>query len=298
MFGQRFSQAKHLRVPWVVLRAPHGHGLHVKLRQRRRRVVVVQPRETRQRLRLGPAARRRLRRARADELILHLVARRRRGRQYYMLGHRRRRRRRAGDAHLWCLMLLPHGCRVVAVGHGERRVMRVDDEVGSDAAGGGGDGEVGVVGVVGLGLGGAVDAFEEAGHPEVAHDVLELLGVDVAVEVLGVLLDAGAPVVLDLVVGAAGEMLRDLDPPITQPPRELQYQQLLLRRHVPPPHVRPQVVQPPQPAALPRPLQPCMHHPTQFIYPSIDPSEKKEELLCLPAQRASAVQRPSPWAAM
>src|SRR5687768_6670676 len=32
--------------------------------------------------------------------------------------------------------------------------------------------------------GGVLDALDEAGHPEVAHDVLELLAVDVALELL------------------------------------------------------------------------------------------------------------------
>jgi hypothetical protein len=100
-----------------------------------------------------------------------------------------------------------------------------------------------------------VDALEEARHPEVAHEVLELLAMDVAVELPGVLLHPCPPVVLDLVVGAAGQVLRDLGPPVAPPRVQLQDQQLLLRRHAAAPEVWPQVVEPTQAAALPRPLQ-------------------------------------------
>jgi hypothetical protein len=47
-------------------------------------------------------------------------------------------------------------------------------------------------------------------HPEVAHGVLESLAVGVAVELLGVLLHPCPPVVLDLVVRPARQVLRDL----------------------------------------------------------------------------------------
>jgi hypothetical protein len=102
-----------------------------------------------------------------------------------------------------------------------------------------------------------VDALEEARHPEVAHEVLELLAMDVAVELPGVLLHPCTPVVLDLVVGAPREVPRDLGPPVAPPRVQLQDQQLLLRRDVAAPEVWPQVVEPTQAAALPRPLQAC-----------------------------------------
>jgi hypothetical protein len=54
---------------------------------------------------------------------------------------------------------------------------------------------------------------DEMRHPEVAHGVLEAFAVGVAVELLGVLLHPRPPVVLDLVVGAARQVLRDLRPP-------------------------------------------------------------------------------------
>ena len=57
-----------------------------------------------------------------------------------------------------------------------------------------------------------MDALDEAGHPEVAHGVLELLAVDVTFELLGVLLDAGSPVVFDLVVRPSRQVLRDFRP--------------------------------------------------------------------------------------
>jgi hypothetical protein len=49
-------------------------------------------------------------------------------------------------------------------------------------------------------------------HPEVAHGVLEALAVGVAVELLGVLLHPGPPVVLDLVVRPSRQVLRYLRP--------------------------------------------------------------------------------------
>ena len=66
----------------------------------------------------------------------------------------------------------------------------------------------------------------------------------------------GPPVVLDLVVGPAGEVLGDLGPPVPPPGVELPDDHVLLRRDAAPPHTGPQVVEPPQPAALPVPVQP------------------------------------------
>jgi len=106
--------------------------------------------------------------------------------------------------------------------------------------------------------GGGLDALDEAGHPEVAHDVLELLAVDVALELLGVLLHARAPVVLDLVVGAPREVLRDLGPAVAPARVQLQDEQLLLRCDAAAPEVGAEVVEPPEPAALASALQPCI----------------------------------------
>jgi hypothetical protein len=73
-----------------------------------------------------------------------------------------------------------------------------------------------------------------------------------------VLLHARAPVVLDLVVRAPREVLRDLGPAVAPPRVQLQDEQLLLRRDVAAPEVRAEVVQPPEAAALAGALQPCM----------------------------------------
>jgi hypothetical protein len=54
----------------------------------------------------------------------------------------------------------------------------------------------------------------EPRHPEVGHGVLEAAAVDVAVELPGVLLHPRPPVVLDLVVRAPRQLLRDLGPPV------------------------------------------------------------------------------------
>ena len=107
--------------------------------------------------------------------------------------------------------------------------------------------------ISGVGL----DALSEARHPDVAHDVAEAGALDVAAEVPGVLLHAGAPVVLDLVVRAPGEVLRDLGPAVAPARVQVQDQQQLLRSDVAPPHVGPQVVEPPEAAALARALQAC-----------------------------------------
>ena len=63
-----------------------------------------------------------------------------------------------------------------------------------------------------------MDALDESGHPEVLHGVLEGGAADVAVELLGVLLHPGPPVVLDLVVRPARQVLRDLRPPASRSP--------------------------------------------------------------------------------
>jgi hypothetical protein len=89
---------------------------------------------------------------------------------------------------------------------------RGDDHPGGQAVGGGGD----VGGVLLLRMEDAaavVVGVDEVWHPEVAHGVLEALAVGVAVELLGVLLHPGPPVVLDLVVRPTRQVLRDLRPP-------------------------------------------------------------------------------------
>jgi hypothetical protein len=169
------------------------------------------------------------RRGHGDELLLLLLV-------HAVRGHGRRRRHGGGAGQL-DVVHAPRG------GREERRRWRRR---------GGVDNEGAVPGVVGA------DALEEARHPDVAHEVLEALAVDVAVELPGVLLHPRAPVVLDLVVGAPREVLRDLGPAVAPAGVQLQDEQLLLRRDVAPPQVRPQVVEPPQAAALPRPPEPCM----------------------------------------
>ena len=126
------------------------------------------------------------------------------------------------------------------------RWARGVEEVRNVTSGGGG----------GRGLVG-VDPLEQARHPEVPHGVLEAAAADVAAELLGVLLHPRAPVVLDLVVGAAGQVLRDLGPAVAPARVQLQDEQLLLRRDAAAPEVRAQVVEPPQAAALARPAKPC-----------------------------------------
>jgi len=66
-----------------------------------------------------------------------------------------------------------------------------------------------------------------------------------------------SPVVLDLVVGAAGHGLGDARPPVAQLGVEVEDEALLLGAHPPALEVRVQVVHPPQTAALPRPVQTC-----------------------------------------
>jgi len=66
-----------------------------------------------------------------------------------------------------------------------------------------------------------------------------------------------SPVVLDLVVGAAGHGLGDARPPVAPLGVEVEDEALLLGAHPPALQVRVQVVHPPQTAALPRPIQTC-----------------------------------------
>jgi hypothetical protein len=70
------------------------------------------------------------------------------------------------------------------------------------------------------------------------------------------LLDPGPPVVLDLVVGPAGEVLGDLGPLVPQRGLELPDDGVLRWRDAAAPHPGPQVVEPPQPAALPVAVEP------------------------------------------
>ena len=103
---------------------------------------------------------------------------------------------------------------VVRLGRGREGVRgRRGDHPGAGQAVGGGD-VGGVVVVRRLEEAAAVVVgVDEVRHPEVAHGVLEALAVGVAVELLGVLLHPGPPVVLDLVVRPPRQVLRDLGPP-------------------------------------------------------------------------------------
>lgn len=58
--------------------------------------------------------------------------------------------------------------------------------------------------------------LHEARHPQVPHDVLELLTVDVAAKLLCVFLHSSPPVVLYLVIGPSGQKLCDFRPSATQ----------------------------------------------------------------------------------
>ena len=78
-------------------------------------------------------------------------------------------------------------------------------------------------------------------------------GVDAALAEL--LLDEGVPEVLDLVVGAARQLRGDLRPLVAEDGVEVDDEVLLLLGEGAPLQVRPQVVYPPKPAALPTPLQ-------------------------------------------
>jgi hypothetical protein len=71
------------------------------------------------------------------------------------------------------------------------------------------------------------------------------------------LLDVGVPVVLDLVVRPSRQVRRDLGPPVAQLRVQVDHRFLLLLRQLPALQVRPQVVGPPQPAALPATQQSC-----------------------------------------
>lgn len=74
------------------------------------------------------------------------------------------------------------------------------------------------------------------------------------------LLDAGVPEVLHLVVGPPGQVLRYLGPPVAQNPVNVDDGPLLQLGEGAPLEVRPQVVYPSQPAALPAPLQSCTYY--------------------------------------
>ena len=72
----------------------------------------------------------------------------------------------------------------------------------------------------------------------------------------------GVPVVLDVVVGALGEVGGDGGPAVAEQRLEVDDDPLLVRREVAALYPRPQVVRPPQPAALAAPHQPCIHPST------------------------------------
>nr|ACN31059.1 unknown [Zea mays] len=73
----------------------------------------------------------------------------------------------------------------------------------------------------------------------------------------GLLLELGVPVVLDVVIGPAGELGRDDRPPAADGAVERPNDPVLLVGVAAVLDVRPQVVEPPQPAALAAPVQPC-----------------------------------------
>jgi hypothetical protein len=83
------------------------------------------------------------------------------------------------------------------------------------------------------------------------------VGDGVDAHLLELLLDVGVPVVLDLVVRPPRQPRRDLGPPVAELRVEVDDQRLFLLREEAALEVRPQVVGPPQPAALPAPQQPC-----------------------------------------
>lgn len=72
----------------------------------------------------------------------------------------------------------------------------------------------GDVAIAGRGGGSGPDSFGQTGHPKVAHGVFELLTVDVAFQLLGLLLDPRSPVVLYLVVCSSRQVLGDFRPSV------------------------------------------------------------------------------------
>lgn len=85
----------------------------------------------------------------------------------------------------------------------------------------------------------------------------EVVGVGIQALRNELLLDAGVPEVLDLVVGPAGQVFGNLRPPVAEYPVNVDDCPLLLRRERPPLEVGSQVVYPPQPATLATSLQAC-----------------------------------------
>jgi hypothetical protein len=73
----------------------------------------------------------------------------------------------------------------------------------------------------------------------------------------GLLLELGVPVVLDVVVRPAGQLGRDDGPPASDGVVEGADDEVLLLGVAAVLDVRAEVVQPPQPAALAAPVQPC-----------------------------------------
>jgi hypothetical protein len=106
--------------------------------------------------------------------------------------------------------------------------------------------------LVGVGLGAPVVVPGAGAGGRRRLPLLRRLG-----SLLLLLLDPGPPVVLDLVVGSAGEVLGDLGPLVPPPRVELPDDRVLPRRDAAAPHPRPQVVEPPQPAALAVAVQSC-----------------------------------------
>lgn len=58
----------------------------------------------------------------------------------------------------------------------------------------------------------SLDSLNQPWHPEIPHGVLELLAVDIAFELLCVLLNSGPPIVLDLIISTSWQMLSNLRP--------------------------------------------------------------------------------------
>lgn len=138
---------------------------------------------------------------------------------------------------------------VVVVGGGGGVVEVV--ELAAMIMRGGGSGDVGGCGVGGGGL----NPLDEPRHPQVAHGVLELLAVHVTFQLLGVLLDPGSPVVLDLVVRSPRQVLRNFGPSVSPARMKLKNEKLFFKSDVSTSNIGAKIVQPPQSTALSCPFQ-------------------------------------------
>lgn len=79
---------------------------------------------------------------------------------------------------------------------------------GGGARGGGGGGGGG-------GGSSGLNPLNQPWHPKIAHGVLELLAVNVTFELLGMFLDSGSPIVLDLIISSARQVLSNFGPSVT-----------------------------------------------------------------------------------